>query len=205
MAGVGDYIHYWQSSYDKYGINKDQKSSQSASSILNQQKTKILSQVSKGVKKNYLNLQNALNRMIYPNGAYDPKAYDQYRDELEYLIGETALRSGHQFYLDGIRVMQPLNKVVEKEAVYDEETDELISPTVYDAMTTKVLNAYTIDGESNLDVVTLRQKLITDNYFPVDPELRCKFRKNRLRAVYAISKTRQCFFRCHCCCNHVEN
>ena len=81
------------------------------------------------------------------------------------------LGAGHQFYLDGIRVMQPLNKVVEEEAVYDEETGDLISPTVYDAMTTKVLNAYTIDGESNLDVVTLRQKLITDNYVPVDPEL----------------------------------
>ena len=81
------------------------------------------------------------------------------------------LGAGNEFYLDGIRVMQPLNKVVEEEAVYNEETGELISPTVYDAMTTKVLNAYTIDGESNLDVVTLRQKLITDNYFPVDPEL----------------------------------
>lgn len=70
--------------------------------------------------------------------------------------------AGNEFYLDGIRVMQPLNIVVEEEAVYDNETGELISPTVYDAMTTKALNAYTIDGESNLDVVTLRQKLITD-------------------------------------------
>ncbi len=70
--------------------------------------------------------------------------------------------AGNEFYLDGIRVLRPLNIVVDEEAVYDEETGELISPTVYDAMTTKVLNAYTIDGESNMDVVTLRQKLITD-------------------------------------------
>ena len=70
--------------------------------------------------------------------------------------------AGNEFYLDGIRVLRPLNIVVEEEAVYDKETGELISPTVYDAMTTKVLNAYTIDGESNMDVVTLRQKLITD-------------------------------------------
>ena len=62
--------------------------------------------------------------------------------------------AGHQFYLDGIRVMQPLNEMAEREDLVE-----------------KALEAYTIDGESNLDVVTLRQKLITDNYFPVDPEL----------------------------------
>lgn len=62
--------------------------------------------------------------------------------------------AGNEFYLDGIRVLRPLNEMAEREDLVE-----------------KALEAYTIDGESNLDVVTLRQKLITDNYFPVDPEL----------------------------------
>lgn len=53
--------------------------------------------------------------------------------------------AGNEFYLDGIRVMQPLNEMSKR--------DDLVE---------KALEAYTIDGESNLDVVTLRQKLITD-------------------------------------------
>ena len=62
--------------------------------------------------------------------------------------------AGNEFYLDGIRVLRPLNEMAKREDLVE-----------------KALEAYTIDGESNLDVVTLRQKLITDNYFPVDPEL----------------------------------
>ena len=60
--------------------------------------------------------------------------------------------SGKDFWLDGIRIMQPLN--VDNETVIDEETGETI--------TDLALGAYATDGESNLDVVTLRQKLITD-------------------------------------------
>ncbi|MBQ4550839.1 MAG: discoidin domain-containing protein [Oscillospiraceae bacterium] len=52
--------------------------------------------------------------------------------------------SGNEFYLDGIRIMQPLN----------ESADE--------TLTEKALDAYAADGESNLVVETLRQKLITD-------------------------------------------
>jgi hypothetical protein len=52
--------------------------------------------------------------------------------------------SGDQFYLDGIRVMQPLNEDSRKDLV------------------DRALDAYDADGESNLDVITLRQKLITD-------------------------------------------
>ena len=59
--------------------------------------------------------------------------------------------SGNKFYLDGIRVMQPLNE-------YAENTE----------LTDKALEAYATDGESNLDVVTLRQKLITDYETPDD-------------------------------------
>ena len=59
--------------------------------------------------------------------------------------------SGAEFYLDGIRVMQPLNE--------DSEDD----------LTKKALTAYATDGESNLEVVTLRQKLITD-YDSLVPE-----------------------------------
>lgn len=58
--------------------------------------------------------------------------------------GPNLERSGNEFYLDGIRIMQPLN----------ESADEML--------TEKALNAYAADGESNLVVATLRQKLITD-------------------------------------------
>ncbi len=52
--------------------------------------------------------------------------------------------SRNEFYLDGIRIMRPLN----------ESADE--------TLTEKALDAYAADGESNLVVETLRQKLITD-------------------------------------------
>ncbi|MBQ7099557.1 MAG: discoidin domain-containing protein [Oscillospiraceae bacterium] len=58
--------------------------------------------------------------------------------------GPNLERSGNEFYLDGIRIMQPLN----------ESADE--------TLTEKALDAYAADGESNLVVETLRQKLITD-------------------------------------------
>ena len=57
--------------------------------------------------------------------------------------GNTA-GSGNEFYLDGIRIMQPLNQ----------DSDA--------KMVEKALSAYATDGEANLDVVTLRYKLITD-------------------------------------------
>ena len=53
--------------------------------------------------------------------------------------------SGKDFYLDGIRIVQPLNE--------DAENIEL---------TEKALGAYATDGEANVDIVTLRYKLITD-------------------------------------------
>ena len=61
--------------------------------------------------------------------------------------------AGNEFYLDGIRILRPLNKNAERQ--------DLVN---------RAIEAYATDGESNLNVVTLRQKLITDNYFPVDPE-----------------------------------
>lgn len=66
--------------------------------------------------------------------------------------GPNLERSGNEFYLDGIRVMQPLNE--SNNTVINEETGETI--------TDKALSAYAADGESNLVVETLRQKLITD-------------------------------------------
>ena len=85
-------------------------------------------------------------------------------------------RSMHEFYLDGIRVMQPLDGVYmnRKDMKPDEYgtisglfpiPDEDRTP-----ITNKALDAYTTDNESNLDIVTLRTKLIDENYFPVDPE-----------------------------------
>lgn len=52
--------------------------------------------------------------------------------------------AGKDFWLDGIRIMQPLNEDADME------------------LTDLALDAYADDGESNLDVITLRQKLITD-------------------------------------------
>lgn len=53
--------------------------------------------------------------------------------------------SGNQFFLDGIRVMQPLNE-----------------NSVRSDLVLKAQDAYSADGESNLDTVTLREKLIKD-------------------------------------------
>ena len=50
--------------------------------------------------------------------------------------------SGSEFYLDGIRIMEPLNKS--------------------SANAAKALSAYATDGESNMKVVNLRDKMITD-------------------------------------------
>ena len=68
--------------------------------------------------------------------------------------------AGNEFYLDGIRVMQPLNGVfdIDKESGkdYQKPVDQM------DSLTAKGVGAYKTDGESNLEVATLRQKLITD-------------------------------------------
>lgn len=60
--------------------------------------------------------------------------------------------SGKDFWLDGIRIMQPLNEG--NDTVIDEEGTTI---------TEKALGAYAADGESNIDTVTLRNKLITDD------------------------------------------
>lgn len=60
--------------------------------------------------------------------------------------------SGKDFWLDGIRIMQPLNEG--NDTVIDEEGTTI---------TEKALGAYATDGESNIDTVTLRNKLITDD------------------------------------------
>lgn len=60
--------------------------------------------------------------------------------------------AGDKFYLDGIRIMKPLNEA--NRTVINAETEETI--------TDKALGAYATDGESQMDVVTLRYKMITD-------------------------------------------
>lgn len=60
--------------------------------------------------------------------------------------------SGNEFYLDGIRIMQPLN----------ESNDKVVNKETGETITDKALGAYATDGEANMEVVTLRQKLITD-------------------------------------------
>lgn len=64
--------------------------------------------------------------------------------------------AGKDFYLDGIRIVQPLNMHV---TGYTEDENEY---PIYDAITEKALGAYATDGEANVDIVTLRYKLITD-------------------------------------------
>lgn len=69
-----------------------------------------------------------------------------------------------EFYLDGIRIMQPLKGVYRENA-------ESITPVPENErtpITLKALNAYSTDGEANLDVVTLREKLLEE--WPVDDE-----------------------------------
>lgn len=60
--------------------------------------------------------------------------------------------SGAEFYLDGIRIMEPLN----------ESNDSVINAETGETITDKALGAYAADGEANMDVVTLRYKMITD-------------------------------------------
>ena len=64
--------------------------------------------------------------------------------------------AGKDFYLDGIRIIQPLNMHV---TGYTEDENQY---PIYDAITEKALGAYATDGEDNVDIVTLRQKIITD-------------------------------------------
>ena len=71
--------------------------------------------------------------------------------------GENGSRD--EFYLDGIRVMQPLK------GIYFEGTHDMIEPENYDPLTVKAVEAYDTDNESNLEVVTLREKLI-DEFTP---------------------------------------
>lgn len=74
--------------------------------------------------------------------------------------------SGNEFYLDGIRIMQPLCKYDADGNVVSYEDED----TVYNDLTTKALGAYATDGEANMEVITLRQKLITDNEPDYDSE-----------------------------------
>lgn len=60
--------------------------------------------------------------------------------------------AGKDFWLDGIRIMQPLDKSGDAD------------------LTAKALGAYAADGESNIETVTLRNKLITDNESDADIE-----------------------------------
>lgn len=66
--------------------------------------------------------------------------------------------SMHEFYLDGIRVMQPLK------GVYEEGAGELspIDPDDRTPITNKALGAYATDGESNLEIATLRDKILEE-------------------------------------------
>ena len=67
--------------------------------------------------------------------------------------------SGALFYLDGIRVMEPLNTLTGTNDVPLIGTEDL----------ERALGAYATDGESNVEVVTLRQKLITDAEEDITP------------------------------------
>ena len=68
--------------------------------------------------------------------------------------------SMHEFYLDGIRVMQPLNGVYETNAETGE--NEAIPNDRLEPLTQKALGAYATDGESNLEITTLRRKILED-------------------------------------------
>ncbi len=67
--------------------------------------------------------------------------------------------SGNEFYLDGIRVMEPLNR----------ENDTVINAATGETITNKALNAYAMDGEADMEVITLRKKLITDEELGTTP------------------------------------
>lgn len=87
----------------------------------------------------------AANGTLYnvPVFTWNTEDYGTYR--VEVAIAKKSSVCGNTFYLDGIRVYNPLNP----------------DGTDIDATTAK--NAYAADGEANCTVATLREKLITDD------------------------------------------
>ena len=70
----------------------------------------------------------------------DGLTYGTYTVTVKLMKANAAISRGSDFYLDGIRVMNPLNSHDENKTVAD--------------------SAYATDGEANMTVVTLRQKLL---------------------------------------------
>lgn len=93
MAGIGNYIHYWYSNYEKYGITQKGNGKAEAIALIQQQKQALISKVKSG-NKNYLGLENALNNLIYPMAKEDANAHDSepLRQKTEALMGEMALK-----------------------------------------------------------------------------------------------------------------
>lgn len=73
--------------------------------------------------------------------------------------------AGNEFYLDGIRIMEPLDDHVlylDDEFLAQQDENGLAQIEAEQALVEKALGAYATDGEANMESVTLRYKLIGD-------------------------------------------
>ena len=86
MSGIGNYIHYWYSNYEKHGITQDGGGNANYQQVFNEQKQKILSKLR--TSNNYLSLQTALTNLIYSNNS---SSIDN-TQKIELLMGEEALK-----------------------------------------------------------------------------------------------------------------
>lgn len=80
-----------------------------------------------------------------PVFTYDTENYDTYTVTVTIAGGENAKNYGKEFWLDGIRVVNPLNT---------NDTNDTNVPVAK--------SAYATDGEANMTKVTLRQKLLVE-------------------------------------------
>ena len=105
MAGIGDYIHYWSSRYEEFGIERgDGESAEgfNPQQILEAQKQKMLSRLSKN--KKYLELETFLNSVLYPPQGQENTmlANDSaYRARIENLMKEISLKWASVWDLGG--------------------------------------------------------------------------------------------------------
>lgn len=93
---------------------------------------------------------NDENTTLYniPVFTYEAENYGTYKVTVTIAGGEAAGNFGKEFWLDGIRVMSPLNN--------------------NDSNASVATSAYATDGEANMAVVTLRQKLIAEAQINAD-------------------------------------
>lgn len=95
MPGIGDYIHLSYENYKLEGTttSQDTNNYNSAATILNQEKEKLLNVVrSRHKNNNYQALENVYNSIFYPKTSEDKNFAETKRQEIEKYLAEEALK-----------------------------------------------------------------------------------------------------------------